>query len=70
MLPVTKDKIQKHFLLLFRSVGERAVADLLQCHQNHQQVSTNLWAAIRARGCQFLGPGKYSANMSKHIDIV
>ena len=25
-------------------------------HQNPQQLSANLWAAVRARGCQFLGP--------------
>lgn len=24
--------------------------------QNPQQLSANLWAAVRARGCQFLGP--------------
>ena len=25
-------------------------------HQNPQQLSANLWAAVRTRGCQFLGP--------------
>ena len=28
----------------------------LHRHQNPQQLSANLWAAVRARGCQFLGP--------------
>ncbi|KAK3096004.1 hypothetical protein FSP39_021870 [Pinctada imbricata] len=39
-----------------RSLGERTVTELILQHQNPQQLSTNLWAAVRARGCQFLGP--------------
>ncbi|KAK6627781.1 Roquin-1 [Polyplax serrata] len=39
-----------------RSLGERTVTELLLQHQNHQQLSANLWAAVRTRGCQFLGP--------------
>ncbi|XP_072176442.1 uncharacterized protein [Diadema setosum] len=39
-----------------RSLGERIVTELIVQHQNPQQLSTNLWAAVRARGCQFLGP--------------
>lgn len=42
-----------------RSLGERSVTELILQHQNPQQLSANLWAAVRARGCQFLGPGKY-----------
>ena len=42
-----------------RSLGERIVTELIIQHQNPQQLSTNLWAAVRARGCQFLGPGMY-----------
>ena len=41
-----------------RSLGERTVMELILQHQNPQQLSTNLWASVRARGCQFLGPGK------------
>lgn len=41
-----------------RSLGERTVTELILQHQNPQQLSSNLWAAVRARGCQFLGPGK------------
>ncbi|XP_070197554.1 roquin-1-like isoform X2 [Littorina saxatilis] len=40
-----------------RSLGERSVTELILAHQNPQQLSANLWAAVRARGCQFLGPG-------------
>lgn len=50
-----------------RSLGERCALELLlQHHQHHQagagaggggqQLSAALWAAVRARGCQFLGP--------------
>ena len=42
-----------------RSLGERTVTELILQHQNPQQLSTNLWAAVRARGCQFLGPGTF-----------
>ena len=38
-----------------RSLGERSVTELILQHQNPQQLSANLWAAVRARGCQFLG---------------
>lgn len=41
-----------------RSLGERTVTELILQHQNSQQLSANLWAAVRARGCQFLGPGR------------
>lgn len=43
-----------------RSLGERTVTELILQHQNPQQLSANLWAAVRARGCQFLGPGELS----------
>ncbi|XP_026464499.1 roquin-2-like [Ctenocephalides felis] len=39
-----------------RSLGERTVTELILQHQNPQQLSANLWAGVRARGCQFLGP--------------
>ncbi|KAL4224023.1 Zinc ion binding [Mactra antiquata] len=39
-----------------RSLGERTVTELILQHQNPQQLSSNLWAAVRGRGCQFLGP--------------
>jgi RING finger/CCCH-type zinc finger protein len=44
-----------------RSLGERTVTELILQHQNPQQLSANLWAAVRARGCQFLGPGIFIA---------
>lgn len=39
-----------------RSLGERTVTELILLHQNQTQLSANLWAAVRNRGCQFLGP--------------
>ena len=35
-----------------RSLGERSVTELILQHQNPQQLSANLWAGVRARGCQ------------------
>lgn len=48
-----------------RSLGERTVTELILQHQNPQQLSSNLWAAVRARGCQFLGPGKMTLERLK-----
>lgn len=39
-----------------RSLGERVVMELLVLQQYPHQLSSNLWAAVRTRGCQFLGP--------------
>ncbi|GFN86100.1 roquin-1-like [Plakobranchus ocellatus] len=39
-----------------RSLGERVVSELLVLQQFPHQLSSNLWAAVRTRGCQFLGP--------------
>lgn len=47
-----------------RSLGERTVTELILQHQNPQQLSANLWAAVRARGCQFLGPGEPMSHFS------
>ena len=41
-----------------RSLGERTCIDFILHHQNPQQLTANLWSAVRSRGCQFLGPGK------------
>jgi len=50
-----------------RSLGERTVTELILQHQNPQQLSANLWAAVRARGCQFLGPGRWKFSKSRNI---
>ncbi|KAF8767282.1 roquin-1-like [Argiope bruennichi] len=47
---------RKRAIRTVRSVGERTVTELILQHQNAQALSTNLWAVVRARGCQFLGP--------------
>ncbi|XP_047135628.1 roquin-1 isoform X1 [Hydra vulgaris] len=44
-----------------RSIGERAVKELILMHQSPQTLSTALWAAVRQRGCQFLGPAMQEA---------
>ena len=51
-----------------RSLGERTVTELILQHQNPQQLSANLWAAVRARGCQFLGPGNMTLSVSVLYD--
>ena len=39
-----------------RSLAERTITELLIIHQGQQQLSHQLWQAVRLRGCQFLGP--------------
>ncbi|VDM56187.1 unnamed protein product [Angiostrongylus costaricensis] len=39
-----------------RLIAERIMMELLLSQQNSCSVSTHLWTAVRARGCQFLGP--------------
>ncbi|XP_053676061.1 AT-rich interactive domain-containing protein 1B [Anopheles nili] len=51
-----EDEGRARSLRAARSLGERTVMELILHHQNPQQLSTNLWAAVRSRGCQFLGP--------------
>lgn len=53
-----------------RSLGERTVTELILQHQNPQQLSANLWAAVRARGCQFLGPGTVTMILMSCINFV
>lgn len=52
-----------------RSLGERTVTELILQHQNPQQLSANLWAAVRARGCQFLGPGKVPVESATAVPL-
>lgn len=53
---LVEDEGRARSLRAARSLGERTVTELILQHQNPQQLSANLWAAVRARGCQFLGP--------------
>ncbi|PAV64006.1 hypothetical protein WR25_04926 isoform A [Diploscapter pachys] len=39
-----------------RTMAERITSEVLNTHQSSSHVSTHLWTAVRARGCQFLGP--------------
>ncbi|CAD5117172.1 DgyrCDS5974 [Dimorphilus gyrociliatus] len=41
---------------IIRSLAERTLSELILLHQNPQLTAANLWAAVRSRGCQFLGP--------------
>lgn len=53
---LVEDEGMSRALRAARLLGERTVTELILQHQNPQQLSANLWAAVRARGCQFLGP--------------
>lgn len=53
---LVEDEGRSRAMRAARSLGERTVTELILQHQNPQQLSANLWAAVRARGCQFLGP--------------
>ncbi|XP_022094877.1 uncharacterized protein LOC110981556 [Acanthaster planci] len=53
---LVEDEGRSRAMRAARSLGERAVTELILQHQNQQQLSANLWAAVRSRGCQFLGP--------------
>lgn len=53
-----------------RSLGERTVTELILQHQNPQQLSSNLWAAVRARGCQFLGPGRWHCSTTAVLEAI
>ena len=44
-----------------RSIGERAVKELILMHQSPLARSVALWAALRQRDCQFLGPAMQEA---------
>ena len=48
-------------ILTLASAGERTCTELILQHQNQQQLSSMLWAAVRTRGCQFLGPAMQEA---------
>lgn len=40
-----------------KAIGERVANEILFQYQSGTHVSSTLWSAVRARGCQFLGPG-------------
>lgn len=42
---------------LTKSIAERVVTELVLSLQSSGNLSSYLWSAVRARGCQFLGPG-------------
>jgi hypothetical protein len=44
-------------LNILRSMSERIVSELVLRVHCISNLSSSLWSAVRARGCQFLGPG-------------
>ncbi|KAE9548977.1 hypothetical protein FO519_007811 [Halicephalobus sp. NKZ332] len=53
-LTETEGRIQA--MRAIRSLSERIVTELICIVQNTIHLSAYLWSAVRARGCQFLGP--------------
>ncbi|XP_076803863.1 uncharacterized protein LOC143447551 [Clavelina lepadiformis] len=51
-----EDEGRKRAIRAGRALGERTATELILLHQNPATLSASLWAAVRARGCQFLGP--------------
>ena len=51
-------------------LGERSCIELLLFHQNRHQLSEKLWAAVRKKGCQFLGPGETTKYLSKLDELL
>lgn len=46
-----------HAMQTIRLTVDRVVNELIANLQPSTHVSSHLWSAVRARGCQFLGPG-------------
>uniref|UniRef100_F6XHL9 Roquin-1-like n=2 Tax=Ciona intestinalis TaxID=7719 RepID=F6XHL9_CIOIN len=53
---LVEEEGRKRALRAGRALGERSATELILLHQNPTTLSASLWAAVRARGCQFLGP--------------
>lgn len=51
-----EDEGRQRALKTARALAERILSELVIFHQNTAHLSSNLWSAVRARGCQFLGP--------------
>merc|ERR1719322_2259870 len=47
---------RQRVLRLAKALAERVTTELICCHQSPTSLASNLWDAVRARGCQFLGP--------------
>ncbi|EGT34666.1 CBN-RLE-1 protein [Caenorhabditis brenneri] len=43
-------------LKMCRGISERVLIEIILSIQSNTHVSSQLWSAVRARGCQFLGP--------------
>ena len=55
-VPLFEVEGRMRLIKIGKSVAERLIVELLLLHQKKQELSSQLWAALRQRGCQFLGP--------------
>jgi len=53
---IAESRGRERTLRNIKSAAERLSIDLIQYHQSPTTLSASLWDAVRARGCQFLGP--------------
>ncbi|EYB86523.1 hypothetical protein Y032_0277g1115 [Ancylostoma ceylanicum] len=53
---IVEEEGRSRALKTSRAIAERIMTELLLSQQNSGSLSTHLWTAVRARGCQFLGP--------------
>ena len=54
--PLLEEEGRLRLMKAAKSLAERTTTELLSLHQNKQELASQLWAAIRQRNCQFLGP--------------
>uniref|UniRef100_A0A0N5AMT4 RING-type E3 ubiquitin transferase n=1 Tax=Syphacia muris TaxID=451379 RepID=A0A0N5AMT4_9BILA len=55
-LQIAETEGRQRSLKTAKGLVERILTELLIAYQNHSHLSASLWSAVRARGCQFLGP--------------
>lgn len=54
--PLLEEEGRSRLMKAAKSLAERTTTELLSLHQNKQELASQLWAAVRQRNCQFLGP--------------
>uniref|UniRef100_A0A914HAJ1 Protein-lysine N-methyltransferase n=1 Tax=Globodera rostochiensis TaxID=31243 RepID=A0A914HAJ1_GLORO len=61
-----QEESRAQMLKLLRSMSGQIVSELIPCIEGTVNLSSALWSAVRARGCQFLGPAPQE-DVLRHI---
>ena len=69
-IPLTEADGRIKLLKAAKSLGERTTTELLQVYQNKQEVSTQLWMALKQRNCQFLGPDMQKETLQNILKVL